>query len=83
MTTDDRSACSAHDQPQHNADDDGVVGVAEHRHEVGHQIDRNREVAPQGSPSDIRRTAPRAPSRAAAPPLEHYYVLPADDLGAR
>jgi hypothetical protein len=47
MTADHRGAGSARDRPEHEADDDGVVGVAEHRHDVRHEVDRNREVAEQ------------------------------------
>src|SRR6185503_20320577 len=47
MTADHRGAGVAHDRAEHEADDDGVVRVAEHRHEVGHEVDRDREVAEQ------------------------------------
>src|SRR5215213_7339979 len=45
MAGDDGSAGAAHDRAKHEGDDDRVVGVAEQRHEVGYEVDREREIA--------------------------------------
>ena len=37
-------ACAADDAAQDGGDDDGVVGVSEHRDEVGDQVDRAQGV---------------------------------------
>jgi hypothetical protein len=37
----------AHDRPQHGGNDDGVVGVADHRKEVGYQVDRTCQIRQQ------------------------------------
>src|SRR3954467_3375649 len=37
----------AHHAAQHDGDDDGVVGVAQHRNEVGNGVDRYRQIDQQ------------------------------------
>jgi len=44
VAPDQGSAGSADDRAQDEADDDRVVGVAEQRHEVGHEVDGDRQV---------------------------------------
>ena len=44
MTVDCFRSRSSHDGPQHQRDDDHVVGVAQHRNEVGDKIERQRQV---------------------------------------
>ena len=43
---------ATNDTAQHGGDDDGIVGVAEDRYEVGNKIDRNCEVGQQQSKPD-------------------------------
>ena len=40
-------ASTPDDRPQHHSHDDGIVGVADHRHEVGDKIDRRGQVDQQ------------------------------------
>jgi len=47
VRADGAGARAARDRAQDSGNDDGVVGVAEHGHEVGHEVDREREVAEQ------------------------------------
>ena len=72
MTADRVGSSPAHDRAERGADDHDVVRVADHRDEVGHDVDREREVReqePQPDPEASRQLA-----IASHPPQEAHEV---------
>ena len=60
VPVEDLRPCGPHHRAEGERDDHGVVGVADHRDDVGHQVERHRQVAEQQDAS--------APARRGAPP---------------
>lgn len=52
MSTNDLRAGVSHHASKDDTDDDGVVGVTEDRDDVGHEVDRQRQVGEEQEQSD-------------------------------
>lgn len=71
MTINRGGTCGTNDGPQHPRRHDYIVRIAEHRDEVGHQVERQRQIAEKESQPSPDATRQRLVARQTAKQPDH------------